>query len=148
MDTGRLKMFWRNDDASGLPWLEGEEFSANIGNTPPVMIESNHVTINEFGIDNFELLVAVNGQVQHWRRYNGNLATLQPPKGTGRSWGLAAVFGSNVRHVWSLLQGPYNRNMEAIVELNNGSLQHWWWNSATGLWGVGPPPSGVDEVMV
>jgi hypothetical protein len=102
------------------------------------MIESNYVTTDENGIGNFELLVAVNGQVQPWRRYNGNLATVPPPMGISGAWGLNAIFGSNVRHVWALLQGPYNRNMEAIVELSSGSLQHWWWNSAGSVWQVGP----------
>jgi hypothetical protein len=138
MDTGRMRMYWRNDDLSNLPWLAGEDFGANVGNTPPVMIQSNYGTSNEKAIGNFELLVAVNGQVQHWRRYNGNLATVQPQPGTSGAWALTAVFGSNVRHVWSLLQGPYNRNMEAIVELNTGALQHWWWNSASSTWIVGP----------
>ena len=102
------------------------------------MIESNYGTSNENAIGNFELLVAVNGQVQHWRRYNGNLAAVQPQKGTSGPWVLTAIFGSNIRHVWSLLQGPYNRNMEAIVELSTGQLQHWWWNSISSTWAVGP----------
>jgi hypothetical protein len=101
------------------------------------MIQSNYVTTNENGIGNFELLVAVNGEVQHWRRNNGNIATVAPPTGTSGSWGLTAVFGSNVRHVWSLLQGPFNRNMEAIVELNNGVMQQWQWDSVNLVWQAG-----------
>lgn len=135
--AGHLRLYWRNDDAAGLPWLQGEDFGANVGSTPPVMIQSNYVTSNENGIGNFELLVAVNGEVQHWRRNNGNIATVAPPTGTSGSWGLTAVFGSNVRHVWSLLQGPFNRNMEAIVELNNGVMQQWAWDSVNLVWQAG-----------
>jgi hypothetical protein len=137
MDTGAMRMYWRNDDDPAVPWLEGETFGASIGNTPPIMIQSNYGTSDEHGVGNFELLVAVNGQVQHWRRGNSNLATVAPQKGVNGPWTHVATFGTNVRHAWSVLQGPYNRNMEAIVEANDGTLQHWWWDSSASLWHFG-----------
>jgi len=124
MNTGRMRMYWRNDDVSTLPWVEGEEFGAGIGKTPPVMIQSNYGTQNEKSIGNFELLAAVNGRVQYWRRNNSNLGTTGPQPGVVGPWSLVNTFGSGIHSVWSLLQGPFNQDMEAIVELDNGYLQH------------------------
>jgi hypothetical protein len=94
------------------------------------MIESNYGTRNENGIGNFELLVAVNGQIQHWRRDNKNLATEPPHKGHKGPWSHLATFGHDVRHVWSLMQGPIYQNLETIVELKDGSMQHWYRDSS------------------
>lgn len=138
MNTGRMRLYWRNDDASNLPWLEGEEFGSGIGATPPVMIESNYGTVNEGSVGNFELLVVVNGKVQHWRRNNSNLATVAPKSGVTGPWTLVSTFGSGIRNAWSLLQGPFSQNMEAIVELDNGYLQQWQWNPASSAWSAGP----------
>jgi C1A family cysteine protease len=131
MNSGRMQMHWRNNDVSSKPWVKGEEFGSGVGRTPPVMIQSNYGTQNEFGVGNFELLVAVNGEVQHWRRDNSNLVTTTPPSGVQGRWNRVTTFGNNVRHVWSLLQGPYFQNLEAILEMNDGTLQHWFWDSVT-----------------
>ena len=136
MKQGTLKMMWRNNDDSSMPWLEGEEFGSGFEKTPPVMIQSNYGTMDENAVGNFELLVAKDGQVEHWRRDNSDLTTQVPQGGTSGPWELQATFGSGIKHVWSLLQGPFYQNMEAIVELDDGlgTLQHWYWVVETAQW--------------
>ncbi|KAH8763827.1 hypothetical protein BGZ57DRAFT_549078 [Hyaloscypha finlandica] len=140
MNDGSLKMFWRNNDENSMPWLPGEDFGSGFGATPPVMIQSNYWTQNEASIGNFELLIAKNGQVEHWRRDNSNLITQDPQDGTSGPWEFQASFGTpatgNIKYVWSLLQGPFYQNMEAIVELDDGlgTLQHWYWVADAAQW--------------
>lgn len=140
MKNGALKMMWRNNDDSSMPWLPGEDFGSGYDKTPPVMIQSNYGTQNENSVGNFELLVAKNGRVEHWRRDNSNLATQQPQDGTSGPWEFQASFGTpatgDIKHVWSLLQGPFYQNLEAIVELDDGlgTLQHWYWIAETAQW--------------
>jgi C1A family cysteine protease len=134
LNSGSLKMMWRKNDDPSYPWMDGEEFGCGYGETPPVMIQSNYGTKDENGVGNFELLVAKDGHVEYWRRDNSNLATQNPSSGTSKPWVLQAVFGSGIKHVWSLLQGPFYQNMEAVVELDDGTLQHWIWSLATAQW--------------
>jgi hypothetical protein len=144
MNDGTLQLFWRNNDDSSMPWLAGENFGSGFTATSPVMIQSNYGTQNEFSVGNFELLVANNGQVEHWRRDNSNLAAQDPQDGTSGPWELYATFGTSatgrIKHVTSLLQGPFYQNLEAIVELDDGVgdevgiLQHWYWIAAFGIW--------------
>jgi Papain family cysteine protease len=129
MESGRMRMYWRNNDDASQPWAEGEEFGHHVDRTPPVMIQSNYGTQDENGVGNFELLVSVDGCVQHWRRNNNDLTTQRPQKCDNGEWTHVTSFGKRVRHVWSLLQGPFYQHLEAIVELRDGSLQHWYWDT-------------------
>jgi hypothetical protein len=55
MESGRMRMYWSDNDKLNTPWAEGEEFGRDVCDTPPVMIESNHGTHNENGVGDFEL---------------------------------------------------------------------------------------------
>jgi hypothetical protein len=76
-DTGQLQLWWR-DNEGGVQWKAGEVFGSGVGETPPCMIQGQFGAADENGVGNFELCVAVNGQVQHWWRDNSTLAT-EPP---------------------------------------------------------------------
>lgn len=127
-DAGHLQLYWRDNDSPTPAWAEGEEFGWDVGETPPVMIQSNYGTQDQNSVGNFELLIAVHGKVQYWRRDNTNIAIQPPEAGVRGEWFHVATFGHHVRHVWSLLQGPFYQGLEAIVELRDGSLEHWYWD--------------------
>jgi hypothetical protein len=137
MEDGTMSLFWRDNDSSDLTWFqEANSFGSGVATTPPVMIESNYYTQTELDIGNFELLVAVNGEVQHWWRDNNNIQNVPPQyEGSLQPWSLRESFGGNVRHVWSLLEGPFYRNLEAVVELYDGTLQHWYYQN--NIWSIG-----------
>lgn len=138
MDDGTMRLFWRDNDYSpDLTWIQEENsFGSGVGETPPVMIESSYYTQSEYDVGTFELLVAVDGKVQHWWRDNSNIQNVPPEaEGSVSPWALRGTFGSDVQHVWSLLQGPFYQNLEAIVELGDGSLQHWYYQES--VWYIG-----------
>jgi hypothetical protein len=76
---------------------------------------------------NFELCVAVGGQVQHWWRWNAN---------GDMQWRHSATFGHNVLAVAGLCEGSWGMNLELTVLLTNGNLQHYWRDG--GGWHEGP----------
>jgi len=78
MVNGQLQLWWR-DDQGGTGWHAGEVFAEDIGETPPVMIQGQFGMVDELGVGNFELIVAVNGSIQHWWRDNSALA-IEPPR--------------------------------------------------------------------
>ena len=123
LNTGQLQMWWRNNDVAGMPWNKGETFGSGIPKTPACMIQGQYGANDEKAPGNFELCVAVGGQVQHW---------WSPVSG---SWKRAATFGSNIKHVWGLLEGSFGFNLEVIVELQDGRLAHWFIND--GKWNDG-----------
>lgn len=122
--THQMQHFWRDND-HGMIWNAGICFGINVNN-PPVMIQSQFGATDETRPGNFELLVVVNGMVQHWWRDNYS--------NTG--WKMSTTFGINVLRVHGLLQGSYGFDLECIVELTNGHIQHWWRDGSG--WHPGP----------
>jgi len=123
LKSGQMQHWWRDND-QGNVWKVGSSFGSGVNNQP-CMIEGEYGRANERGIGNFELCVAVGGQVQHWWRAND---------GDG-CWRNSAVFGHNVRSVIALVEGSFGFNLEVIVILNNNELQHYW--RCNGVWNEG-----------
>ncbi|KAI9842197.1 MAG: hypothetical protein M1837_007410 [Sclerophora amabilis] len=125
LPSGKLQLFWRDNDAQFPPntWHASEVFGSGIGSTPPVMIQSRWGTTDEKGVGNFELVVAKNGRVEHWWRKNDDLASTPPGSGGSGKWQHSATFGSDVKHAWALVQSSFgNSNLEVIVEKTDGRL--------------------------
>jgi hypothetical protein len=124
-----MQLFWR-DTASPAGWRAGEVFGARVGNTPPVMVQSYWHTTNEHSAGSFQLCVAVNGQVQHWQRVNSDIGTRPPQAGVQGRWQHAYTFGTNIKHVWSLVHGSFNQALEMVVEDFRGNMIHWHYTNA------------------
>jgi C1A family cysteine protease len=116
--TQQMQHFWRDND-NGNVWHAGPCFGNKI-QSPPVMIQSQFGATDENSTGNFELCVAAGGMVQHWWRDNLN----------NSGWHMSTTFGKNVYCVAGLLQGSYGFNLECLVILNTGHMEHWWRNGA------------------
>ena len=92
------------------------------------MIEGTYGTHDETGIGDFELCVAVNGQIEHWWRYNTT---------PGGAWSQPAAFGSEINRVVSLIQSTYGTDLEVIAERTDGHYQHYWRDENL-AWQAGP----------
>ena len=113
------------DNDQGMVWNAGPTFGSGVG-SPPCMIEGQYGATDENAVGNFELCVAVGGQVQHWWRDNqGDM-----------SWRQSATFGHDVQAVAALVEGSYGFNLEIIVLRFDGMLQHYWRDGAG--WHEGP----------
>ncbi|KAK3313617.1 hypothetical protein B0H66DRAFT_584226 [Apodospora peruviana] len=131
---GTMQLFWRS--ASSSVWTPGEVFGSNIfpPDTPPVMIQDFYNTSNESSIGDFQLVVAVNGSVQHWRRSNDDIHLNPPSFGSSRvgegKWEMFEQTAevSGVRHVWSLVQGSFGQKMHMVTEGPDGSFSYWEWD--------------------
>jgi hypothetical protein len=128
-NAGQLQMYERAGSA-GSAWKATEVFGSGVGDTPPVMIQDYWRTTDETTPGGFQLLVAVNGIVQHWQRVNTDINTNPPKAGGSGKWYLVKTFGTNIKNVWGLLQGSFGQSLEAIVEDNNGDMWHWQWTNA------------------
>lgn len=106
-------------------WTEISSFGSGV-DSAPCLIEGTYGAGNEMGVGNFELCVAVQGQIEHWWRWN---------QGNG-PWSRSAVFGANVRRVLGLIQSTFGTNLEILVENTDGSTQHYWRDGAG--WHAGP----------
>jgi hypothetical protein len=124
LDTGEMQHWWRDND-HGLVWNEGPRFGSGV-ESPPCMIEGQFGAGDENAVGNFELCVAVGGQVQHWWRNNQ----------ADMSWNQSATFGHDVRAVAALVEGSYGFNLEVVVLRWDGILQHYWRDGAG--WHEGP----------
>lgn len=124
LDSGQMQ-HWRRDNDRGAVWAPLKSFGGEVGETPVCMIEAQFGARNELAVGNFELCVAVGGQIQHWWHDNTELSLLF---GDGGPWRRAATFGRDIRHVWGLLQGSFGFNLELIAERLDGTLQHFWRN--------------------
>lgn len=114
MDDSTLRLFWLNNDLGDTPsnqWHRGEGFSAFIGQTPPVMIQTvpTWAGTNEHTVGDFELFVAIAGRVVRYRRDNSDIRAGQAPLDVTDSeqrWKLVDSFRSpdgTVKHVWSVM---------------------------------------------
>lgn len=116
---GTMQRYFRNDHA-GLGWSAQEKFGANV-HSAPVMVQGEFGASNEAVQGNYELCVAAGGQIQHWWKSN-------QPAG---NWSMSAQFGTNVAgasvtQVLGLIESSYGFDLEIIVLLSNGGLQHFW----------------------
>jgi hypothetical protein len=76
-DRGTMQLWWRDND-NGNAWNRGEVFGSRVGETSVCMIQGEFGAANELTPGNFELCVAVDGQVQHWWRDNSALRAELP----------------------------------------------------------------------
>jgi Papain family cysteine protease len=102
-------------------------FGQNV-TSAPCMIEGTYGAHDETGVGNFELCVAVNGQIEHWWR---------PNAAPGGAWSQSAVFGTAVGRVVSLIQSTYGTDLEVIAERTDGRYQHYW-RDGNLAWQAGP----------
>jgi len=130
---GRLQHFWRDDD-HGFVWNAGEVFGNGVF-SPPAVIEGQYGAGDEDRVGNFELCVAVNGQIQHWWRDNQG--------GTG--WHQSAAFGHDARVLAALIEGSFGFNLEIMVLRNDNKLQHYWRDGAG--WHEGPVVGDAAQVV-
>ncbi|KAK3681149.1 hypothetical protein B0T22DRAFT_524092 [Podospora appendiculata] len=128
---GTMQLFWRtgNNDTTSS-WTPAEVFGSGIPtDTPPVMIQDYFNTANESSIGGFQLAVAVNGSVQHWRRENNDLHLGSPVVGTQGRWLMVEeTAAAEVKHVWSLVQGSFSQKMHMITEGSGGKMSYWEWD--------------------
>jgi hypothetical protein len=123
LEDGRMQHWWRNNDRTRT-WIPGATFGVEVRSSP-VMIEASFGQKDENAVGNFELLVAVDGRVEHWWRENGG----------SRAWQHSATFGTGVERVCGLLQGSYGFDLEAVVVRYDGGLRHYWRHG--GAWETG-----------
>jgi hypothetical protein len=123
-----MQLFHR--DGTSQSWVASEVFGSGIGKTPPVMIQDFWRTKDETTPGGFQLLVAVGGVVQHWQRVNTDIQQNPPKAGGPGPWSHVLTFGTNIKHVWSLIHGSFWQSLEAIVEDNNGDMWHWQYTNA------------------
>lgn len=116
--AGQMQHFWRDDD-HGFVWHPGSSFGAGVS-SPPCMIQGQYGMGSEFAMGNFELCVAVSGQVQHWWRNNAG----------GGGWAQSATFGHDVAAVAGLVEGSFGFNLEMIALRTDRQLQHYWRDGA------------------
>lgn len=126
---GKLQRYWR-DDPHTMNWAACETFGSNV-NSAPVMIRSQFGATDETTPGNYELCVAVNGQIQHW----------WTPGEQAAHWLNSATFGTNVagqkvQAVHGLIQSSFGFDLELTALLTDGSLQHFWRDGAG--WHPGP----------
>lgn len=133
-DDGKMQVFYKSPSSGGWgsnateseAWKAGEAFGCDIGITPPVMIQSYWNALNENDPGSLQLVVAVDGSIQHWQR---NVNDLQAggtmTEGSQGEWQHVYTFGSDVKHCWSLMHGGFNHQLEMIVEMTSGALVHW-----------------------
>ncbi|KAK4183969.1 hypothetical protein QBC35DRAFT_392695 [Podospora australis] len=120
-DDGRMQLFWREGNAT--TWKAGETFGSDVPlDTPPVMVQDYLSANDELSVGGFQLAIAVNGTVQHWTRDSKT-----------ENWSLRENAGSDVRHVWSLVQTGVENKMHMVVELFEGDFELWEWQ---GRWGL------------
>jgi len=112
------------------------------------MIQTTTGTVDENAIGDFDVLVAVGGRVEHYRRNNDDFrAHRQPQNGPGAAWNLVDSFGRSANdlvYVWSFIQGPFYQNFEAVVENGFGSMEFWFYSAAEEDWVYGEDAPAVD----
>ncbi len=114
LNTGQMQHWWRDND-NGRVWNAGPTFGSGIY-SPPCMIEGQYGMGNELMVGNFELCVAVGGQIQYW--WHDNVS--------GMGWHQSATFGHDVQAVVGLIESSYGFNLEVVVLRTDQMLQHYW----------------------
>ncbi len=103
---------WSRDNVStNLAWFIGNKgmpFVVGDVTGTPSLIQSSW--------GNFEVVVRINDQLQHWFRDN---------KDPNRSWHMTAQFGSNFASAPSLIETSWG-NLELVVVDSDKKLQHWY----------------------
>ncbi|KAK4176793.1 putative dipeptidyl-peptidase 1 [Triangularia setosa] len=135
---GKMQTFWREGKSN--IWKEGEAFGDGIpGDAVPVMIQDNFDTKDETSSGGFQLVVAVNGSVEHWR--------WRPQM--GEQWRMTQRvtpdLGGEVKQVWSLVQGSLVGKMHMLTESLDGRIDYWEWDEKWALverWIQSVPVSG------
>jgi len=108
--AGRLHHRWFNQQAH--TWNDGPIFGPN-GTTGAVGF-----TESGWGPGNFEVVVAVGGQLHHWWRNSAG------------AWAESAIFGANILTAGaSLLQSTYG-TLCLVAVLTSGAMQHFWRNGS------------------
>jgi hypothetical protein len=130
-----MRRWWR-DDPNKEPWTACETFGANV-TSPPVMIRSQFGATDETVSGNYELCVAVNGQIEHW------WTTANPEPGKSATWARSDTFGNTgggndykAKQVLGPIQSSFGFDLELVAELVGGHLQHFWRDWAG--WHAGP----------
>jgi Papain family cysteine protease/FG-GAP-like repeat len=115
----------RHHRRTGAGWELVGTFAAG-ATSAPCLIEGTYGAGNEMAVGNFELCVAVGGQVEHWWRNNTVPGV----------WTRSAVFGAGIRRPVGLLQSTFGTNLELIVERTDRRFQYYWRDDAG--WHPGP----------
>jgi hypothetical protein len=133
-DDGQMQLFWREGTGADTTWIPTEVFGANVGDTPPVMVQDFWRTTDETTPGGFQLCVAVDGQIQHWQRVNTDIESNPPQAGGSGPWEFVFTFGEDIQHVWGLMHGAFNWQLELIAEDYQGRLWHWEYAGSPGTW--------------
>ena len=126
VNTDGTMQRWYRPNGSNT-WQAEEKFGSNV-QSAPAMIEGQYGATDETVAGNYELCVAVGGQIQHWWK--------STPEGNG-VWSHSATFGSNVAEVHGLIQSSFGFDLELIALLKDGTVQHWW-RGPDLAWHAGP----------
>lgn len=114
LSNGKMQHWWRDDD-HGFAWKLRDTFGTGIA-SPACMIEGQYGAGDERQSGNYELCVAVGGQVQHWWRNNNG----------DKLWRHSTSFGHDVMAVAGLVEGSFGFNLEVVVLRLDRQLQHYW----------------------
>jgi hypothetical protein len=117
--TNGQMQFWTHDAEAPWVWHAGPTFGGGVASTP-CMIEGQYGATDQTVAGNYELCVAVGGQVEHWWRNNQS----------GGTWTKSAAFGHDVRAVAALVEGSFGFNLEVVVLRTDNQLQHYWRDGA------------------
>jgi C1A family cysteine protease len=127
VNGGGQMCHWSRPSPDTGSWSLLAQFGTGI-HSAPVMIQGQFGMTTEVGIGNLELCVATEGQIQHWWLYRFDRF---------QYWSQSEIFGTGVRRVLGLQQGPFGYNLELIAERTDGRIQHYFRP------GLGPWKSGA-----
>jgi hypothetical protein len=122
-----VEHYWRNNDATGLPWRHGGTFAAGHRVEALALIQGN------FGSPgNLEVVARIGDRLAHFWRDSG-------PR---YAWNGPFFFASGVSGNPALVQSRFGRqgNFEVVVPLASGGLAHYWRNNDAGNVWSGPAP--------
>jgi hypothetical protein len=117
--AGRLAHFWRDNDATGLPWTGPNVFGANVHYDAVALIQSSFSTAGN-GPGNLEVIAHTGDHLDHYWREDVGPFVWHGPFGIPGATGTAATP--------TLIQGSFgtNGNFEVVVPLASGRLAHFW----------------------
>jgi Papain family cysteine protease len=113
---GQMQHWWRDNDDPAMPWNSDAIFGEAI-TSAPCMIEGMYGSQSEYAIGNFELVVAVEGNLQHWWRDNVG----------GSGWHQGPTFGDGHEvAVLALVESSFGFNLEVVAQRDDGHIQHYY----------------------